>query len=63
MREALTGFEPLPAQAAVGLIEPQGNTDQNLGNWLRAFYATTEPLPEAFLAERDDQPPQPRRWP
>jgi len=45
------------------LIKPYGNAEQNLGEWLRGFYAATEPLPEQFLADRDDQPPQPRQWP
>jgi antitoxin VapB len=45
------------------LIKPHRDAKQNLGEWLRGFYATTEPLPEAFLTDRDDQPPQPRQWP
>jgi antitoxin VapB len=44
------------------LIKPQMRSGQNLGAWLRAFYAATEPLPDAFLAKRDDQPPQERDW-
>jgi len=45
------------------LIKPRRNAEQNLGEWLRGFYAATEPLPEEFLADRDDQPPQSRQWP
>ena len=28
--------------------------------WLRRFYETTEPLPERFLADRGDTPPEVR---
>ena len=28
--------------------------------WLRRFYDTTEPLPERFLADRGDAPPEVR---
>lgn len=34
----------------------------NLGEWLKAFYASTEPLPAEFLADRQDTPPQKRDW-
>ncbi|MRH78494.1 AbrB family transcriptional regulator [Spiribacter sp. C176] len=44
------------------LIKPQTQTPQNLGEWLRAFYADTEAFPDDFLVERDDQPPQERDW-
>lgn len=44
------------------LIKPQAQAAPNLGEWLRAFYASSEPLPDAFLAARDDQPPQERDW-
>lgn len=42
------------------LIRPEPR--QDLGEWLREFYATSDPLPEDFLAERDDTSPQPRDW-
>ena len=33
-----------------------------MGQWLEAFYAHHPPLPEAFLADRGDAPPQERDW-
>ena len=44
------------------LIKPQTQAPQNLGEWLRALYADTEPFPHNFLVERDDRPPQERDW-
>lgn len=35
---------------------------ENLGQWLQAFYAATPLLPDDFLADRDDAPPQERDW-
>ena len=40
--------------------EPTQHTD--MGHWLQQFYATTEPLPPDFLADRDDAPAQERDW-
>lgn len=34
----------------------------SLANWLEEFYATHEPLPDDFLADRGDGPPQDREW-
>ena len=45
------------------LIKPRTEASQNLGEWMRGFYDSTEPLPEEFLAERSDEPPQVRDWP
>jgi len=45
------------------LLRPRGEQQKNLGEWLRDFYAMTTPLPETFLCERDDEPPQERDWP
>jgi antitoxin VapB len=33
-----------------------------MGRWLQQFYASTEPLPEDFLADRQDAAPQERDW-
>lgn len=44
------------------LIQPQTLSPQDLSEWLHAFYADTEPFPDDFLVERDDQPPQERDW-
>jgi antitoxin VapB len=34
----------------------------SLGSWLQNFYAHHDRLPEDFLAERGDSPPQERDW-
>ena len=44
------------------LLQPKPEARQNLGAWLREFYATSEPLPDDFLAQRHDAPPQQRDW-
>lgn len=41
-------------------IQPQFGPHADMGQWLRAFYASTEPLPPDFLAERADPPAQER---
>lgn len=43
-------------------VQPEASPDQSMADWLEAFYQTTEPLPESFLAERNDSPPQARDW-
>ena len=43
-------------------MQPEALPGQDMAEWLRAFYEVTEPLPESFLAERDDAPPQVRDW-
>jgi antitoxin VapB len=43
-------------------VQPQPASVSDMGVWLQAFYASTEPLPEDFLAERQDAPPQERDW-
>ena len=43
-------------------VPPQTGPANDMGAWLQAFYASTEPLPEEFLAERQDAPPQERDW-
>ncbi len=47
---------------AAYLIKPRTETTQNLGEWLCGFYASTESLPEEFLAKREDPLPQDRDW-
>ena len=34
----------------------------SLSSWLQDFYATHDPLPEEFLSDRMDTPPQERDW-
>lgn len=43
-------------------IQPQGQPGQNMAEWLNAFYRTSDPLPDNFLAERGDGLPQQRDW-
>ena len=43
-------------------VQPQGETSHDMGEWLQAFYATTDALPPDFLADRNDAPPQERDW-
>ena len=43
-------------------ITPQPEHDQDMGVWLQRFYAGTEPLPDDFLATREDSPAQERDW-
>lgn len=44
------------------LVQPEPTPQQDLGAWLREFYTSTDPLPEDFLAEREDAAPQRRDW-
>jgi antitoxin VapB len=34
-------------------VHPERSRDADLGQWLQHFFATTEPLPESFLADRE----------
>ncbi|MEN9314667.1 MAG: hypothetical protein RIS35_1060 [Pseudomonadota bacterium] len=43
-------------------LHPETPPEQDMGRWLEAFYAGTEPLPEDFLADRGDAPAQERDW-
>lgn len=43
-------------------VQPEASPGQNMAEWLHAFYQSSEALPEDFLAERDDAPPQQRNW-
>ena len=43
-------------------LQPRTTPHSNLGEWLKAFYDNTEPLPAEFLADRQDAPPQERDW-
>jgi virulence-associated protein VagC len=42
------------------IIRPRRESQQNMGDWLRHFYATTSALPASFLIDRGDSPPQNR---
>jgi antitoxin VapB len=43
-------------------VQPHGAATTDMGQWLQAFYATTEQLPPDFLADRTDPPAQERDW-
>lgn len=43
-------------------LQPQTEAAADMGQWLQHFYATSEPLPPDFLADRDDAAPQERDW-
>lgn len=59
----LNGTEVRVEQIGSGLwIQPQTEAEHDMGRWLQVFYAQTEPLPDEFLAERKDMPPQVRDW-
>ncbi|MEN9794036.1 MAG: hypothetical protein RJA17_576 [Pseudomonadota bacterium] len=42
------------------IVRPRRESQQNMGDWLRHFYATTSALPASFLIDRGDSPPQNR---
>ena len=43
-------------------VQPEPSPGQDMAYWLRGFYEATEPLPDNFLANRNDSPPQMRDW-
>lgn len=43
-------------------LQPETPPEHDMGRWLAQFYASTEPLPADFLADRQDAPPQERDW-
>jgi antitoxin VapB len=43
-------------------VHPEPSPEENMGLWLKQFYANTEPLPADFLADRQDPAPQERDW-
>jgi antitoxin VapB len=43
-------------------LQPQAEPLADMGQWLQHFYATSEPLPPTFLADRVDAAPQERDW-
>lgn len=43
-------------------LHPEVPSEQNMGRWLEQFYASTDPLPDDFLADRQDSPAQERDW-
>ena len=43
-------------------LQPKSESRHNLGQWLQDFYSNFEPLPDDFLVDRQDSPPQERDW-
>lgn len=43
-------------------VQPESAANDNMGQWLEDFYASTDALPTDFLADRHDAPPQERDW-
>jgi antitoxin VapB len=43
-------------------VHPEPVPESDMGQWLARFYEQTEPLPEEFLADRQDPAPQERHW-
>jgi len=43
-------------------LHPEMPLEQDMGRWLQQFYATAQPLPADFLADRQDAPLQERDW-
>ncbi|OIP14829.1 MAG: AbrB family transcriptional regulator [Comamonadaceae bacterium CG_4_9_14_3_um_filter_60_33] len=43
-------------------VQPESAANNNMGQWLEDFYASTDALPADFLADRHDTPPQERDW-
>ena len=43
-------------------VQPEPLPGQSLADWLRGFYEVTAPLPDTFLANCNDGPPQTRDW-
>jgi antitoxin VapB len=43
-------------------LHPESPEEQDMALWLKRFYASTDPLPEDFMAERADEAAQERDW-
>lgn len=43
-------------------VQPCRDVSQDLSTWLEGFYAEHPALPDQFLEDRGDQPPQERDW-
>jgi len=43
-------------------VHPEQVPESDMGRWLARFYEQTAPLPEDFLADRQDPAPQERDW-
>lgn len=62
-RLRLTAKEVRIEQVGADLwLHPQTPAAQDMGLWLQGFYANAAPLPDNFLADRQDLQPQERDW-
>lgn len=62
-RLRLTAKEVRIEQVGADLwLHPETPPEQDMGVWLQKFYADSAPLPDDFLADRQDLPPQNRDW-
>lgn len=43
-------------------VQPEASPGQSMAEWLATFYETSDALPDNFLADRKDSPPQTRDW-
>lgn len=43
-------------------VHPEKPPEEDMGLWLQQFYASAQALPDDFLADRRDDPPQERDW-
>ncbi|UUZ63784.1 AbrB/MazE/SpoVT family DNA-binding domain-containing protein [Polaromonas sp. P1-6] len=41
-------------------VQPEVSPGQSMAEWLAVFYETSDALPDNFLADRKDSPPQTR---
>lgn len=43
-------------------VQPEPSGQESMAQWLESFYRDNDALPESFLSERNDGPPQERDW-
>ena len=43
-------------------VQPEPLPGQGMADWLTGFFEATEPMPDTFLADRNDSLPQTRDW-
>lgn len=50
-------------QVGTGIwLQAEVPAEQDMGRWLEQFFARTEPLPDDFVADRQDPPALERVW-
>lgn len=43
-------------------VQPKAAPGQTMAEWLAGFYQSSDALPDDFLVDRKDNPPQTRDW-